>query len=51
MIKNMSEMQGRLYHLSNPCLTIARNFLMKHSLKATDKRLNKIWDYDPNIDI
>ena len=51
MIKNMSEMQGHLYHLSNPCLTIARNFLMKHSLKATDKRLNKIWDYDPNIDI
>jgi len=46
-IKQMSEFQGRLYHLSNPLLVKVRNFLMNLSSSTTDKRLDRIWSYDP----
>ena len=46
-IKQMSEFQGRLYHLSNPLLVKGRNFLMNFSSSTTDKRLDRIWSYDP----
>jgi salicylate hydroxylase len=47
-IKQISENQGRLYHLSNPLLIKGRNLLMKLSNKYTDKRIQRIWDYDPD---
>ena len=47
-IKQISENQGKLYHLSNPLLIKGRNFLMKLSNKYTDKRIQRIWDYDPD---
>ena len=47
-IKKISENQGKLYHLSNPLLIKGRNFLMKLSNKYTDKRIQRIWDYDPD---
>ena len=51
MVKRMSETQGYLYHLSNPFITSIRNFLMRKSSSTTDKRLMRIWDYDPNNDL
>ena len=47
-IKQISENQGRLYHLSNPLLIKGRNLLMKLSNKYTDKRIQRIWDYNPD---
>ena len=47
-IKQISENQGRLYHLSNPILIKGRNLLMKLSNKYTDKRIQRIWDYNPD---
>jgi len=47
-IKQISENQGKLYHLSNPLLIKGRNFLMKLSNKYTDKRIQRIWDYNPD---
>ena len=41
-IKQISENQGRLYHLSNPILIKGRNLLMKLSNKYTDKRIQRI---------
>jgi salicylate hydroxylase len=47
-IKQISENQGRLYHLSNPLLIKGRNLIMKLSNKYTDKRIQRIWDYNPD---
>jgi 2-polyprenyl-6-methoxyphenol hydroxylase-like FAD-dependent oxidoreductase len=47
-IKQISENQGKLYHLSNPLLIKGRNLLMKLSNKYTDKRIQRIWDYNPD---
>ena len=51
MVKRMSENQGCLYHLSNPFIISIRNFLMRNSSSTTEKRLMRIWDYDPNNDL
>ena len=47
-IKQISQNQGKLYHLSNPLLIKGRNLLMKLSNKYTDKRIQRIWDYNPD---
>ena len=49
-IKNESERQGFLNHLSNPLLVYSRNMFMKYT-PIISSRIKKIWTYDPDKEI
>ena len=49
-IKNESERQGFLNHLSNPLLVYGRNMFMKYT-PIISSRIKKIWTYDPDKEI
>ena len=49
-IKNESERQGLLNHLSNPLLVYSRNMFMKYT-PIISSRIKKIWTYDPDKEI
>ena len=49
-IKNESERQGFLNHLSNPVLVYSRNMYMKYT-PIISSRIKKIWTYDPDKEI
>ena len=49
-IKNESERQGLLNHLSNPLLIYSRNMFMKYT-PIISSRIKKIWTYNPDKEI
>jgi salicylate hydroxylase len=49
-IKNESERQGLLNHLSNPFLVYSRNMFMKYT-PIISSRIKKIWTYNPDKEI
>ena len=49
-IKNESERQGFLNHLSNPLLVYSRNMFMKYT-PIISSRIKKIWTYNPDKEI
>ena len=45
-IKNLSERQGYLNHISNPVMTLGRNMIMKFFPSIAMHSIREIWGYD-----
>ena len=50
-IKLLSERQAYLNHIKNPLMVFGRNLVMKYMPKIALHNVQKIWNYDADLEI